>query len=402
MQAGNDKIEAAATCGTRTQGDCWVEVRSAEPAQPQSGTIELVGDLEAARQSTVRQVAQDILAALGTPAAAITIEDHGAAPFCLQARIETAVRRFVKDSFSGLESVPVPAANCEKPRRSVIRSRLFVPGNTPKFMLKAGQCGADGILFDLEDAVAPAEKDAARCLVRNALGALSFHDAERAVRINPHPEGLEDARALAPHGVHTFVIPKVEGPEAVVAVEEAACRALSGAGAEAQIGLLPMIESARGVFRALEIAEASPSVIGLFIGLEDYARDIGAERLPDDREALWACSRVVAAARAAGGQPFGSVYTDLDNEDGLADFIRRCRALGFEGIACIHPRQVAVVHRILAPEAAEVETARRIVEAFERAAEAGGAVVTVDGQMVDRPIVDRAHRTLERADEAHE
>lgn len=164
-----------------------------------------------------------------------------------------------------------------------------------------------------------------------------------------------------------------------------------------EIFLIPIIESARGVLRAFEIASASPRVVALAIGLEDYAKDIGAERTAEGRESLWARSQIVNAARAAGVTPLGSVFGDVADETGLRAFVRDARALGFEGIGCLHPRQVQIAHAAFAPTPEEIERACRIVQAFEEARARGAGVVALDGKMIDAPVVERARRTIRLA-----
>ena len=164
-----------------------------------------------------------------------------------------------------------------------------------------------------------------------------------------------------------------------------------------EVFLIPIIESARGVLRAFEIASASPRLVALAIGLEDYAKDIGAERTAEGRESLWARSQIVNAARAAGVTPLGSVFGDVADEAGLRAFVNDARALGFEGIGCLHPRQVQITHAAFAPTSEEIEQACRIALAFEQARTRGLGVVALDGKMIDAPVVARARRTIRLA-----
>jgi citrate lyase subunit beta / citryl-CoA lyase len=161
-----------------------------------------------------------------------------------------------------------------------------------------------------------------------------------------------------------------------------------------EIFLIPIIESARGVLRAFEIASASPRVIALGLGLEDYAKDIGAERTAEGRESLWARSQIVNAARAASVTPLGSVFTDVADEAGLRAFVTDVRAMGFEGIGCLHPRQVPVAHAAFAPTPDEIENACRIAIAFKQAQVLGLGVIALNNKMIDAPVVERARRTI--------
>jgi citrate lyase subunit beta/citryl-CoA lyase len=261
-------------------------------------------------------------------------------------------------------------------------------------MLNAALHRPDGVILDFEDSVAPAEKDAARPLVRNALRTLDWRGAERMVRINQLPAGLEDLPFVVGHGAQLILIPKVESPQQVVAVAEEAARL---AGVARPPWLMPILESARGVLAAADIAGAHPTVCALTIGLEDFTADIGAARTEKGTESFWARSVVVAAARAAGVQPIASVYSDVANREGLLQAVREAKELGFEGMGCIHPRQIAPVHEAFAPTAVELKRAQRIVRAFAEVSAKGLGVVSLGTKMIDRPVVKRAQKVVDLA-----
>ena len=359
--------------------------------------IELSTRAGLADDNSIREVAGQTLAALDAGGLFIRIEDSGALPFTIMARIEAAVGR-LRGPGAGVAVPPSsPEIHYRSSRDRVRRTRLFVPGSTPKFFAKAGLCNPDVVILDLEDGVVPQEKDAARLLVRNALRAVDFRGAEKTVRINPLPLGLEDIRAVAPHGVHTLLLSKTEDPAEVVEIDRAVRQALEEHGQKGEVYLVPSIETARGAFRALEIAEASPLVVGLSLGLEDYVNDIGAEHTPERRESLWFTGQVLNASRAAGVQALGSVYTGIRDLEGLARYAEDFRKLGFEGLACIHPSQVPVIKEAFSPRAQDVARARRIVDAFEQAAAKGTGAISVDGKLVDLPVVELARGVLRRA-----
>ena len=359
--------------------------------------IDLSKRAGSADDDSICEVVGQTLAALDAGGLSIRIEDSGALPFTVMARIEAAVGR-LRGPHPGVALPPSsPRIHYRSSRGRIRRTRLFVPGSTPKFFAKAGLCGPDVVILDLEDGVVPQEKDAARLLVRNALRAVDFRGAEKTVRINPLPLGLEDVRAVAPHGVHALLLSKTEDPAEVVEVDRAVRQALEDHGQEAEVYLVPSIETARGAFRALEIAEASPRVVGLSLGLEDYVNDIGAEHTPQRRESLWFTGQVLNASRATGVQPLGSVYTNFEDGEGLARYAEDFRKLGFEGLACIHPKQVRVVNEAFSPRPRDVAQARRIVDAFEQAAAAGTGAISVDGKLVDLPVVELARGVLKRA-----
>ena len=382
--------------GPRVSEDCWVEVRSAEGSSA-APLIELSTHPGSLDDHSIREVAGQTLAALDAAGLSIRIEDSGALPFTIMARIEAAVGR-LRGPHAGVALPPSsPEVHYRSSRDRIRRTRLFVPGSTPKFFAKAGLCGPEAVILDLEDGVVPQEKDAARLLVRNALRAVDFRGAEKTVRINPLPLGLEDIRAVAPHGVHALLLSKTEDPAEVAEVDRAVRQALEDHGQEAEVYLVPSIETARGAFRALEIAEASPRVAGLSLGLEDYVNDIGAEHTPERRESLWFTGQVLNASRAAGVQALGSVYTDFEDREGLARYAEDFRKLGFEGLACIHPKQVRVVNEAFSPRPRDVAQARRIVDAFEQAAAAGTGAISIDGKLVDLPVAELARGVLKRA-----
>ncbi|HEB84639.1 MAG TPA: CoA ester lyase [Bacteroidetes bacterium] len=264
-------------------------------------------------------------------------------------------------------------------------------------MFNAALHRPDGLILDLEDSVAPAEKDAARVLVRNALVHLDFADSERMVRINQGERGLEDLDWVVPHGVQTLLIPKVESPEDVLAVARRTAELLREAGRVDPVWLMPIVESAKGAWFAYDIASAHDSVVALAIGLEDYTADIGAQRTKTGSESFWARAQVLNGARAAGIQPIDTVFSDVADEEGLAAAVAEAKALGFEGKGCIHPRQIAVVHRGFVPGEEEIAKAKRIVTAYEDAERRGLGVVSLGSKMIDPPVVKRALRTIELA-----
>jgi citrate lyase subunit beta/citryl-CoA lyase len=282
-------------------------------------------------------------------------------------------------------------------RERLRRSRLYLPGNEPKFYVNAGLHEPDGVILDLEDSVAPAEKNAARCLVRNALRAVDFHGAERMVRINQGERGLADLDWVVPHHCQLVLIPKVEDQAQVTAVAERCAELRAEHGLDHEILLMPIIESALGAWRAYEIAAAHPDVVALAIGLEDYTADIGTQRTLEGHESFWARAQVINGAKAAGVQPIDTVFSDVTDMEGLAASCREAKGLGFVGKGCIHPRQIAVVHEAMAPDAAEIEKATRIVLAFEEAEARGLGVVSLGSKMIDAPVVKRALATVDLA-----
>ena len=380
--------------GPKVRSDCWIRIELREK-----------GGLEIALESRVAGMYGEQIRAqmesgcrdLGVAHARIEVEDRGALPFALAARLECAVRRSGHRP-TGPYLLPV-SDKCRgaTTRERLRRSRLYLPGNEPKFYVNAGLHEPDGVILDLEDSVAPVEKDAARCLVRNALRAVDFLGAERMVRINQGERGLEDLDWVIPHNCQLVLIPKVEDPAQVTAVASRCDELKADHGLEHDVLLMPIIESALGAWRAYEIAAAHRAVVGLAVGLEDYTADIGAQRTLAGTESFWARAQVLNGARAAGVQPIDTVFSDVTDMEGLAVSCVEAKGLGFVGKGCIHPRQVKVVHDAMAPDAAEITRARRIVLAFEDAEKRGLGVVSLGSKMIDAPVVKRALNTVDMA-----
>jgi citrate lyase subunit beta/citryl-CoA lyase len=327
------------------------------------------------------------------------MQDQGALPYVIAARTEAALLRAgVAPAEACLpdRAVDLPDASA---RDRLRRSRLYLPGNEPKYFPNAGLHGPDGIILDLEDSVHPDHKDAARLVVRNALRVLDFGSAERMVRINPLPQGNDDLRAVIPQFPDLILIPKVESPDQIREVDAAISKILGPHGSGRPIWLMPILESALGIERAYEIASCCERVAALTLGLEDYAADLGVPKSATGEESLYARGRVVNAARAAGVQAIDSVYGQVDDVEGLQQWCERSRQLGFAGMGCLHPRQIEVIHTAYRPTAAEIDKALRIVEAFETATAAGRGVVSLGSKMIDPPVIKQAQRVVNLARE---
>ena len=346
--------------------------------------------------NAILEQARGVLDELGVKHARVSIHDEGALPFVISARIEAAVRR------AGLalgkralpEPHPLPAPSAKDRLR---RSRLYLPGSEPKYYINAALHGPDAVILDLEDSVHRSEKDAARILVRNTLRAVDFGTCERMVRINQLPLGLEDLADVVSESPDLILMPKVEQPEHVMEVDRMIGELKVRHGIIRPIWIMPILESALGIENSFAIAAASENVAALTIGLEDYTADLGVAKTAEGRESQYARSRVVNAARAAGVQAIDSVYGDVADMDGLRRWGEASRAMGFEGMGCIHPGQVRVVHQAFAPTAVEIEKAQKIVAAFEDAQSKGLAVVSLGSKMIDPPVVQRAVKLVERA-----
>ena len=281
--------------------------------------------------------------------------------------------------------------------RPLRRSRLYVPGSEPKYFTNAALHGADSVILDLEDSVHSSEKDAARLLVRNALRAVDFLRCEKMVRINQLPLGLQDLDEIVPECPDLILIPKVENPSQVIEVSRRVEEVMGNYGITQSIWLMPILESALGIESAFAIAKASEHIVALTIGLEDYTADLGVAKTSAGAESLYARQRVVNAAHAAGVQAIDSVFGDVGDMEGLRAWGLSSRALGFEGMGCVHPLQIAVIHEAFAPTYAEIQKAERIVAAFEEAQAKGLGVVSLGSKMIDPPVVQRALKLRDRA-----
>lgn len=344
---------------------------------------------------SIRQTAAGVLQAMGVEHAVVEIDDKGAIPFVIAARVEAALRRAGVEGRAPPEPLFLPTEPTARDR--LRRSRLYLPGDQPKLFINAGLHGPDAVILDLEDSVHPDDKDGARLIVRNALGALDFMGAERMVRINQGALGMEDLDEVVPAGPDLILIPKVETAEEVQAVYDRVQHLRLQYGLDDPVWLMPIIESALGVENAFAIASSAESLVALTIGLEDYTADLGVPRTSEGAETLYARARLVNAAHAAGVQAIDSVFSDVGDMDALLAWARSARGLGFEGMGCIHPRQIGPIHEGFSPTDKELEKALRIVEAFEDASAKGLGVVSLGSKMIDPPVVLRAQRIVEQA-----
>jgi citrate lyase subunit beta/citryl-CoA lyase len=344
----------------------------------------------------IRKQISELLPELGIPHAEVGMEDSGALPFVISARLEAAASKLTGNHLKAIPGI-LPQNRYDTERERIRFSRLYLPGNNPGLMLNAGIHGPDGIILDLEDSVAPDRKEEARILVRNALCQVDFYGAERMVRINQLPAGLDDLDEVVPFHVNMILIPKCESARQVREVDERISQVLKKTGRKRTIYLMPIIETCLGVENAFEIAGAGRNVAAMAIGLEDYTADLGVQRTEEGQESLYARMRLVNACKAAGIQPIDSVFSDVSDMDGLRRTAHGSRALGFEGMGCIHPRQVAVIREAFCPSEEEILRAEAIVSAFKEAMEKGLGVVSLGSKMIDAPVVKRAQRTMELA-----
>ncbi len=393
MASEKTKTAQAGNKGEGVRSDCFIELELKT-----SGGIhlEMNSKVEVMFGKSNKKLLLDILAFFNIEHAHILFVDSGALPFVIAARMEAALKKLINSEkeylLEILEENKLPSTK-EQHRFS----RLYLPGNSPSLMLNAGLHKPNGLILDLEDAVAPEKKHEARFLVRNALRTLNFYSAERMVRINQGESGLEDLDYVIPHNVNLILIPKAESPEQLIAVKQKIKQLKAKYNLKNPVWLMPIIESAKGVMNALAIASASHSISSMAVGLEDYTADLGVRKTAEASESFFARTTIVNAAVATGIQAIDSVYSDVSDMDGLKKNVQVSKSLGFNGMGCIHPRQIRVIHENFAPDSIEIEKAKRIYLAFLNAKAKGLGVVSLGTKMIDAPVVKRAEKVIQLA-----
>lgn len=280
------------------------------------------------------------------------------------------------------------------------RSMLFVPGSNAGMISNTFIYKPDSIMFDLEDSVALAEKDTARMLVAHALQHPLYREMETVVRVNPLASefGLLDLNAVVRAGTDIVRLPKTDSAQDIVDMDKAITEIEKACDREVgSTQLLAAIESAQGILAVNDIAKASPRLMGIALGAEDYVRNMKTERSPDGIELLFARSSILHAARANGLMAFDTVYSDARNEEGFLREASLIKQLGFDGKSLINPNQITLIHNLFAPTQKEVDHATRVIAAAEEAERNGSGVVSLNGKMVDTPIIERAKLVLQRA-----
>ena len=280
------------------------------------------------------------------------------------------------------------------------RSMLFLPGNNPNMLINGSCLGADAVIFDLEDAVAPDQKDAARILVRNTMRYMDFRGCETIVRINSADTTFwqADLDAVLPQKPTLILLPKAGTPQDVLAVDAYMTALEEKLGLPARtVGLMPLIETALGVENAFAIATCCKRVQALFLGAEDFTADLQCSRTKAGREIEYARTRLIVAARAAGIEVYDTPFTDVNDDEGIAEDAALAKALGFTGKAAISPRHVEVINQVFTPTEKEIDYAYEVMDAIARAKEQGKGAVALRGKMIDAPIVTRAQRTIAMA-----
>ncbi len=281
------------------------------------------------------------------------------------------------------------------------RSMLFLPGNNPNMLINGSCFGADAVIFDLEDAVSPQEKDAARILVRNTMKYMDFSGCEIIVRINSIDTDYwkKDLDIILPERPDLILLPKTNTPDDVLLVNEYMSQIEKTCGMENEIvGLVPLIETALGVENSYRIASCCSRVKALFLGAEDLTADLQCKRTKESREIEYARTRLVVAARAAGIDVYDTPFIDVNDDEGIVEDAKIAKQLGFTGKASISPRHIEVINEVFSPTAAEIDYAYEVIEAIRLAKQMGKGAISLHGKMVDAPIVARAERIISMAE----
>ncbi len=277
------------------------------------------------------------------------------------------------------------------------RSMLFIPGNNPGMLQNGGVFGADSVILDLEDAVAPMEKDAARFLVAQALRTVDYGSSETVVRINPLDTfAAVDIKAIVPCCPDAILVPKVESAADIHQV--AAMIAAAEKPDQTPVKIIALLETPCGIVEAYQIAKADPRVVALALGAEDYTAGLGAMRTKEGTEIFTARTIVINAAAAANVQSIDTPYTDANDEEGLLADTQLAKRLGFKGKLSINPRQIDVIHTVFNPSLNDIDWAQQVIHAIRKAEAEGSGVASLNGKMVDLPIVNRAERILHLAE----
>ena len=281
------------------------------------------------------------------------------------------------------------------------RSMLFLPGNNPNLLINGNCLGSDAVIFDLEDAVAPDQKDAARILVRNTMRYMDFRGTEIIVRINSidTPYWKRDLDEVMPYKPSLILLPKTGTAADALAADEYMTQIEEKLGFEPNtVGLMPLIETALGVENSFAIASCTKRVQALFLGAEDLTADLQCRRTKEGREIEYARTRLVVAARAAGVDVYDTPFTDVNDDEGIVKDAELAKALGFTGKSSISPRHVEVINEVFTPTRKEIDYAYEVMDVIAEAKAQGKGAIALHGKMVDAPIVARAQRTIAAAE----
>lgn len=283
--------------------------------------------------------------------------------------------------------------------KNLRRTMLFMPGNNPGMLQNAGILGADSIILDLEDAVSLTEKDSARILVREAMKNVDYSNVELVVRVNPFTTeyAKDDIDVIARVKPDALMIPKATEEE-LTAIDEILINIENEEGFQkGSIKLIPIVETAYGLENVYSIIKSCDRIVAVLLGGEDLTSDLGIVRTKEGDEVFYARNRVAVACKAMKVDSIDTPFTDTNDFDGLAKDTKKAKSLGLTGKAAINPRQIDTIHSIYAPSEGEIKYAIRVLEAMEQAESEGKGVFSLDGKMIDAPVINRAKSAVELA-----
>lgn len=276
------------------------------------------------------------------------------------------------------------------------QTMLFIPGNNPGMVQNGVVFDSDAVIFDLEDAVSLKEKDTARILLKNALVNIDYSSVEVVVRINGLDSNLlrKDLAAVVQPQLDTILAPKINKAAEIKEIDQILTKLEKENNLDKTIKIIALVETALGLENSLSIARASERMTAILFGGEDFTADIRTERTDRGEEIDYARSRIIVSCRAAGIEAIDTPYSDINNLKSLIKDARRAKRLGFDGKALISPKQINIVNKIFSPTAAEVDWAKQVIRALERAEKEGKGVISLEGKMIDAPVVNRAKRII--------
>ena len=363
------RVKKKAIAGTENKRDCIVSISKGDRFLLKSKVSGMFGE-------HIEELVRKKLDELDVKAK-VEIQENGALDYVIIARLESAIAKACE------EEIPDEIMAREE-MEGLRRSRMYVPGNNPRMMNNIGIYGCDCIILDLEDSVAMEQKEDARYLVKNALKSLDF-SAEIWVRINKEmaKEDISIIKYGSPHGI---CIPKVESKKDIISIEKILMEE------RMKSKIMPIIETAKGIENAYEIAGASKNIVALAFGAEDFTRDVGGKR--KWHSLLYARSKIVVASKAHGIQALDTIYPNVDDFEGLREETMKIVEMGFDGKGVIHPSQIEIIHECFMPSEEEIEEAKKIINAIEEAKKKGLGTASIDGKMIDLPIEKKARRVL--------
>ncbi|MBS4914329.1 MAG: citrate lyase subunit gamma [Veillonella sp.] len=383
--------------------------------------VELTSKVYAQYGKHMEELIRRTVADAGYDGVKVIAQDQAAWDYTIKARVLAALERAARNdenentgvADAAQSTAVVSAANANtaagvinsdneltaKAKERLSRSMMFVPGNTPKMLNSADIYGADSLMFDIEDSIYINEKDSARLLVAEMLKHMKFR-SETVVRINhptQTPYGLDDLDVIVPAKPNLIRLPKTEDVSEV----ELVARKIEAVEKEqgwpaGTINIIVAIESVKGLYNVREICHA-PRVVGIALGAEDYRADLRTGKSKPAVELTLARQTILLAAREAGIRCIDTVFSDVKDTEGFLEEVQYIKALGFDGKSCIHPSQIGLVHSVFTPSAADIEYSVRVLNAYDDSIKHNKGVLAVDGKMIDRPIVIRAERTVDKA-----